>query len=145
MFVSSGLGCTPFNVTIQACCEHVLDYSFCLPYRVLVAYISVSCLLGSRGLCQNVRLWRRRLQHLSQSTLPGFSSMMQRQFAVYALLHVKTNLTGHNQWLSSKNFYVGSAKTGIHSRQDARSEKISMSTAGTVRQCGAGNALSSFS
>ena len=49
--------------------------------------------------------------------------MMQRQFAVYALLHVSTEVTGRNQWLQNRTFYVGSTATAIHARQDARWRK----------------------
>ena len=49
--------------------------------------------------------------------------MMQRQFAVYALLHVSAEVTGRNQWLQNRTFYVGSTTTGIHAGQDARWRK----------------------
>ena len=49
--------------------------------------------------------------------------MMQRQFEVYALLHVSAEATGRNQWLQNRTFYVGSATTGTHARQDARWRK----------------------
>ena len=45
---------------------------------------------------------------------------MQRHYAVYALLHVSTEATGHGQWLKNKHFYVGSTAVGIHSKRDAR-------------------------
>ena len=49
--------------------------------------------------------------------------MMQRQFAVYALLRVNSDITGRTPWLKNRTFYVGSTITGIHARQDARWRK----------------------
>ena len=48
---------------------------------------------------------------------------MQRQFAVYVLLHVDIEPTGRGSWLQNKSFYVGSTITGLHVRQDVRWRK----------------------
>ena len=115
-----------FLAILQACYAYHTDFCLRLPCRVMIAYISVACLIGNHGASKNVRLWRKRLHHLSRTTLQSFSSMMQRQFAVHAqfalvaLFHINANMTGHGQWLANKNFYVGSTTDGIHSRQGAK-------------------------
>ena len=108
---------------LQACYLHHVDFSLRLPCRVMVAYLSVFLLFHNTGYHQQVRTWKRRLQHLFQASLQSFSSMMQRQFAVYALLHVNAETSGRGQWLQNKTFYVCSTTTGIHVRQDARWRK----------------------
>ena len=74
---------------LQSCYFHHVDYSRRRPCRAMISYFSAFPLFQHNNcFSQQVRTWRRRLQHLCQTSLQGFSSMMQRQFAVYALLHV---------------------------------------------------------
>ena len=107
---------------LQACYLHHVDFSFRLPCRVMFAYLSVFLLFHNTGWNQQIRTWKRRLQHLFQASLQSLSSMMQRQFVVYALLHVNAETSGRCRWLQNKT-YVGSTATGIHVRQDARWRK----------------------
>ena len=98
---------------IQACYLHQVDFSLRLPCRAMVAYLSVFLLFHNHGYYSQVKSWKKRLEHLAQATLQSFSSMMQRQFAVYALLHVNSDITGRTPWLKNRTFYVGSTITGI--------------------------------
>ena len=108
---------------LQACYLHQVDYSFRLPCRPMLGYLLVFVLFHNVGSSLQVQTWRRRLQHFSEISLQGFSSMMQRQFAVYVLLHVDIEPTGRGSWLQNKSFYVGSTITGLHVRQDVRWRK----------------------
>ena len=108
---------------LQACYLHRVDFSLRFPCRVMLAYVSGFLLFRNTGYHQQVRTWERRLQHLFLASLQSFSTMMQRQFAVYALLHVDAETSGRGPWLQNKTFYVGNATTGIHLRQDARWRK----------------------
>ena len=111
---------------IQACYLHQVDFSLRLLCRAMVAYLSdlsVFLLFHNYGYYSQIKTWQKRLQHLAQATLQSFSSMMQRQFAVYALLHVNADVTGRTPWLQNRTFHVGSTITGIHARQDARWRK----------------------
>ena len=103
-------------------CNHVAVIRLRLPCRIMIQYLAMT-LVFNQGTSKNAPLWKTRLQHLAQATLRSFSRMIQRHFAVHALLLVSTEAAAHGQWLKNKHFYVGSTTAGIHSRQDARRRK----------------------